>query len=234
MPSVEVQGILDRLTSFCKKSLRTFCNDTGLGVQKNQNVLPTLGGIQGPAAPDRQLGLAVFPARPQPQAPAGSVPRRRSTATSVGSVPHRTSTASFGWPCSPTATSAWQCSPPDLNRELRLAVFPTGPQPRVSLGSVPRQTSRRLPLGSVARRASTASFGWQCSPPDLNREFRLAAFPAGPQMPALCRLLCVLVASFHKQLFLNRLGTQETSHSKYVHAMCEPRQAAYVSVGNCS
>ena len=28
-----------------------------------------------------------------------------------------------------TASSAWPCSPPDLNRELPLAVFPDGPQP---------------------------------------------------------------------------------------------------------
>ena len=58
-----------------------------------------------------------------------------------------------------TASSGWQCSPPDLNREFRLAVFPAGPQPRASAGSVPR-------------RASTAGF---------DRELQLAAFPAGPQ-----------------------------------------------------
>ena len=30
--------------------------------------------------------------------------------------------------------------------------------------------------------SSTASSGWQCSLPDLNREFRVAVFPAGPQL----------------------------------------------------
>ena len=29
--------------------------------------------------------------------------------------------------------------------------------------------------------SSTASSGWQCSLPDLNRKFRMPAFPAGPQ-----------------------------------------------------
>ena len=47
----------------------------------------------------------------------------------------QTSSASAGWQCprrTSTARVAWQCSPPpDLNRELRLAVFPAGPQPRV-------------------------------------------------------------------------------------------------------
>ena len=33
----------------------------------------------------------------------------------------------------------------------------------------------------VPRRTSTVNAGWQCSPPDLNREFRLAVFPARPQ-----------------------------------------------------
>ena len=41
-----------------------------------------------------------------------------------------------------TASAGWQCSPPDLNRELRLAVFPAELQPRASAGSsVPRRTS---------------------------------------------------------------------------------------------
>ena len=40
---------------------------------------------------------------------------------------------------------------------LLLAVFPAGPQPPAPDGSVPRWTS-------------TASSGWQRSPPDLNRE----------------------------------------------------------------
>ena len=40
-----------------------------------------------------------------------------------------------------TASSGRQCSPPDLNRQLRTAVFPAGPQPPVPDGSVPRRTS---------------------------------------------------------------------------------------------
>ena len=66
----------------------------------------------------------------------------------------QTSTASAGWQCSRLDLNR---PPPDLNRELRLAVFPARPQLRGSRGSVPRRTS-------------TASFGWQCSPPDLNPE----------------------------------------------------------------
>ena len=95
---------------------------------------------------NRQLRLPVFPVGPPPRAPTGSVPRREPRA-SAGSVPRQTSTASFGW----------QRSPPDLNRELRRAVFLVGPQPRASAGSVPRQTS-------------TTSFGWERSPPDFNRK----------------------------------------------------------------
>ena len=49
-----------------------------------------------------------------------------------------------------------------------MAVFRAGPQLRALAGSVPRWTS-------------TTSVGWQCSPPDINRELRLALFPAGPQ-----------------------------------------------------
>ena len=110
---------------------------------------------------NRKCRMAVFPARPQPRAPDGSVPRRTSTASSRrqwqcspaerqppapdGSVLRRASTASFGWQCSrrtstaslPRRTSTmrfgWQCSPPDLYRELRLAVFPARHQPRVRI-----------------------------------------------------------------------------------------------------
>ena len=76
-----------------------------------------------PPHPPRPLPPAPPPAPhsvrvgPQPRGPAGSVPRRTSTASSVL---RRTSTASFG------------CSPPDLNRQLRMAVCPAGPQPRAS------------------------------------------------------------------------------------------------------
>ena len=72
----------------------------------------------------------------------------------LAEFPCRTSTASVGR----------QCSPPDFNCQLRMAVFPAGPQPPVLDGSVPCQ-------------ASTTSFGGQCSPPDLNCQLRTAVFP---------------------------------------------------------
>ena len=64
--------------------------------------------------------------------------------------------------------------------QLRVARFYVGPQPQVQDGSVPRRTS-------------TPSDAWQRSPPDLNRELRLASVPrkcqiavgtARPQQPA--------------------------------------------------
>ena len=51
----------------------------------------------------------------------------------------------------------WQRSPPDLNRQLRMAAFASGPQPPAPDGSVP------APDGSVPRRTSTASSSRQCS-----------------------------------------------------------------------
>ena len=67
------------------------------------------------------------------------------------------SSSAFSSSCSspPPASSRWQCSPPDLNCQLTMAVFPTGPQRQALDGSVPHRTS-------------TASARWQCSPPDLN------------------------------------------------------------------
>ena len=78
------------------------------------------------------------PPRPQPPASDGSVPAGSQLQVQDGSVPRRTS----------TARSGWQCSPLDLNREfcltvfpeLRLAVFPAGPQPQV----FPRDLKRQL------------------------------------------------------------------------------------------
>ena len=64
---------------------------------------------------NRKCRMAVFPALNR----------------KCGSVPRRTSAASVGW----------QCSSPDLSRQLWMAVFPAGPQPRASAGSVPRRTS---------------------------------------------------------------------------------------------
>ena len=52
--------------------------------------------------------------------------------------------------------------PVGLNRELGLAVFPA-------------DLNREFRV-HVPRRTSTTSFGWQCSPSDLNCELRLAVF----------------------------------------------------------
>ena len=57
---------------------------------------------------------------------------------------------------------------PDLNHDHPRPVFPAGPQPRVSMSSVPCQTS-------------TANIHAQCSLPDLNRDHPRPVFPAGPQ-----------------------------------------------------
>ena len=53
---------------------------------------------------------------------------------------------------SSTESVGWHCSPPDLNRRLRTAVFPS----------------------------RTASSGRRCSLSDLNRQLWTAVFPTGP------------------------------------------------------
>ena len=58
-----------------------------------------------------------------------------------------------------------------------MAVFLAGPQPQVQDGSVPHWTS-------------TASSGWQCSPPDLNREFRLAVRASAGSVPRWTSTVC--------------------------------------------
>ena len=76
-----------------------------------------------------------------------------------------------------------------LNCKCRMAAVFAGPQPQVSDGSIPRRTStasvgwqpstadlNRKCRMAVFRRTSTASSGWQCSPPDLNRKLPLAVF----------------------------------------------------------
>ena len=78
------------------------------------------------------------PFRPQPPALDGSVPRRTST-----------------------ASSGRQCSPPDLNRELRMAVFPADLNRELRLAVFP------MPDLNCDGRA----------PPDLHCEGRVAAFP---------------------------------------------------------
>ena len=80
-----------------------------------------------------------------------------------------------------TASSGWQCSPPDLNRQLRTAVFPAGPQPRAPDGSLPRGPQPRAPAGSVSHagpqlrrsRPTGPPLRGSCGsvpPPDLHRE----------------------------------------------------------------
>ena len=61
-------------------------------------------------------------------------------------------------PPRPTATRDPQCSLSDLNHDHPCSVFPAGPQPRVSMPSVPCRTS-------------TTTIHAQCSLPDLNREY---------------------------------------------------------------
>ena len=83
------------------------------------------------------------------------------------------------------------------------------------------------PDGSVSRRTSNASAGWQCSPPDLKRQlfvdyirlliyYDIFCVLRSLEIHLLARMLvtsgsCV---PLRIQLFLNRLGTQATSHSK--------------------
>ena len=82
--------------------------------------------------------VSCLPPPPPPRSPA---PFASSSSSSYSSSSASSSTASFGRQCSrwiSTAGAGWQRSPQDLNRPLRMAVFPTGPQPRVLLDSVPR------------------------------------------------------------------------------------------------
>ena len=60
------------------------------------------------------------------------------------SIPRRTRTASTGSECSPTASSGSKCSPPDLNRELRIRVFPAGPQPQRISEDIPNRMPERM------------------------------------------------------------------------------------------
>ena len=64
-------------------------------------------------------------------------------------------------PPRPTATRDPQCSLSDLNHDHPCSVFPAGPQPRVSMPSVPCRTS-------------TMTIHAQCSLPDLNLAWILA------------------------------------------------------------
>ena len=83
--------------------------------------------------PQPRPSFSVFPAGTSTTTITASVPCRTSTTTITASVPCRTSTA--GIPA--------QCSLPDLNHDHPRPVFPAGPQPRVSMPSVPCRTSCR-------------------------------------------------------------------------------------------
>ena len=61
-------------------------------------------------------------------------------------LPSSSSSALSSASYSSIANSGWQCSPPDLNRQLRMAMFHAGPQPPA-------------PDGRVTHRTSTASSG---------------------------------------------------------------------------
>ena len=82
---------------------------------------------------NRDPRRTVVSVGPQPRPSTPSVPCRTSTTTITASVPCRTSTA--GIPA--------QCSLPDLNHDHPRPVFPAGPQPWVSMPSVPCRTSCR-------------------------------------------------------------------------------------------
>ena len=86
-------------------------------------------------------------------------------------------------PPRPTVTRDPQCSLSDLNHDHPCSVFPTGPQPRVSMPSVPCRTSTtvigpqpRPSTPSVPCRTSTTTIHAQCSLPDLNREYPRQVF----------------------------------------------------------
>ena len=69
-------------------------------------------------------------------------------------------------PCrTSTTTIHAQCAMPDLKNDHPRPVFPAGPQPRVSMPSVPCRTSKTTT--SVPCRTSTASIHAKCSLPDL-------------------------------------------------------------------
>ena len=143
-----------------------------------------------PPAPDgsvpyRQLPIAVFPTGPQPPAPDGSVLHRTGSRWQC-SLPDLNRQLSMA-----------VLPIPDLNRRIRPQPPDPGPQPPGPDGSVPHRTStRRIPMtvfstrpqppaldgsapytgprppdqtSSAGSRTSTASSGWQCSPPDLHR-----------------------------------------------------------------
>ena len=106
-------------------------------------LLDFMSAVPPPAPPPPDLNckllIAVVPAGPSPQARGRSVPRRTSTASSGSECLRRTATASSGS----------KCSLPDLNCELRIGVFPAGPQPqKISEdlpGRMPENMSEDMP-----------------------------------------------------------------------------------------
>ena len=95
--------------------------------------------------------------RPQPPAPDGSVLNHELRMAVFPAGPQRQLRMAV-FPAGPQPPAP--VFPPDLSHQLRMAVFPAGPQSPAPDGSFPRLTS-------------TASSGWQRSPPDLNREYSL-------------------------------------------------------------
>ena len=104
---------------------------------------------------------------PRPEFPAG--PQQR---LSMLPVPCRTSTTTIPAQCSLMGLNREnpaQCSLPDFNHDTPHPVVLAGPQPRVSLPSVPCRTS-------------TTTIPAQWSLPDLNHDHHAKClFPSGPQ-----------------------------------------------------
>ena len=100
-------------------------------------------------------------------------------------------------PPRPTATRDPQCSLSDLNHDHPCSVFPAGPQPRVSMPSVPCRTS-------------TMTIHAQCSLPDLNHDHPRPVFPAGPQpRPSTPSVPCrTSTTTIHAQCYLPDLNRE--------------------------
>ena len=112
-------------------------------------------------------------------------------------------------PPRPTATRDPQCSLSDLNHDHPCSVFPAGPQPRVSMLSVPCRTS-------------TTTIPAQSSLPDLNHDHPRPVFPAGPQPrvspPSVpCR---TSTTTIHAQCSLPDLN-REYPRQKICHIECQ-------------
>ena len=84
------------------------------------------------------------------------------------------------------ASARSQCSPPDLEQQAQDQSVPRRTSSAAAIDhSVPRRT--RTASSGSERSLSTASARSQCFPPDPNKELRIRAFPAGPQLQGLDR-----------------------------------------------